>query len=51
MADMSQPPHPPCWHDLCQSVHSCSISQFVVTDGVGPVNLENVMKVYGLKHL
>ena len=29
-ADMSQPPPPPYLYDLCQSVHSFSIYQFVV---------------------
>ena len=51
MADMSYPPPPPCLCNFCQRIHSCSISQFFVCDGVGPVNVEDVLKAFGLEHL
>ena len=36
---------------ICASVYSCSISQFFIKDGVGPVNLGNMLKAFGLEHL
>ena len=47
--DMSQPSA--CLHNLCLGVHSYSISQFFVRDGVGSVNPENASKAICLDHL